>query len=272
MLLDAALENMSQGLCMYDAEGRVLMLNERYTKMTNFRGATLKGRSLLDLLKQRAASGDFDGDPDTYFTELTAKLRQGKSCSKIMEVHEGRTLRIVDHPMQDGGWVATIEDITDWREAQAKITHMARHDALTDLPNRILFREQLEQALHRTTRDEQVAVLCLDLDHFKDVTASLGHPVGDELLRAVALRLTECVRTGDTVARLGGDEFAIVQVGGLLQPPNAASLAARLVEALSRPYEIQNHQLVIGTSIVMFGAPNDGYDPDHLLTTADMEL
>ncbi len=116
-------------------------------------------------------------------------------------------------PTSDGGWVVTYEDVTERRQAEAKIIHMARHDALTNLPNRILFREQMEQALAASTRDETLAVLYLDLDRFKSVNDTLGHPVGDALLCAVTERLRMLVRGSDMVARLGGDEFAIVQVG-----------------------------------------------------------
>ncbi len=271
-LLDAALENMSQGLCMHDANGRVVLFNERYTNMTGLSAASLKGRSLLDLLKQRKASGEFDEDPETYFAHLIAKVRDGKSNSRIWEIPDGRTLRVVDHPMQGGGWVSTLEDITDWRDAQAQIAHMARHDALTDLPNRRLFREQLEHALHHITRNERVAVLCLDLDHFKDVNDALGHPIGDDLLKEVARRLSTCVRQSDTVARLGGDEFAIVQVGREPQLLEASSLASRIVEVVGVPYDIHEHQIIIGASIGISIAPDDGSDPDQLLQNADMAL
>jgi PAS domain S-box-containing protein len=142
VLLDTALENMSQGLCMYDADGRIVLFNERYRKMIGLPADSLKDRTLLDLLVQRKASGEFAGDPESYFAQLTAKVREGKSNSTILEVSAGRTLRVVDHPMQGGGWVTTLEDLTDWQEAQARIAHMARHDALTDLPNRRLFREK----------------------------------------------------------------------------------------------------------------------------------
>ncbi len=272
VLLDAALAHLSQGICMYDANGCVVLFNDRYLRMTKFSGASLKGRCLLDLLKQRFASGDFAEDPETYYTQLIAKLKEGKSISKIIEAAGGHTLRLIDHPMQGGGWVTTIEDITDWKEAQAQIAHMARHDALTNLPNRTLFHEELEQALTRITRNEQVAVLCIDLDHFKDVNDSLGHPVGDDLLKEVAHRLSDCVRKTDTVARLGGDEFAIVQAGGELQAAHASALASRLVEVMAVPYDIQGQQIIIGASVGVSVAPNDGTDPDQLLRNADMAL
>src|ERR1700740_3108456 len=157
-----------------------------------------------------------------------------------------------------GGWVATFEDITEWQRAQAQITHMARHDALTNLPNRTLFREQLEQALRLAQRGGKFAVLCLDLDHFKDINDSLGHTIGDALLMEVGRRLSSCVSEGDTVARLGGDEFVIVQLCGSDESSPAVSLASRIVEAISEPYHIGGHQLVIGVSVGISLAPDGG--------------
>ena len=174
--------------------------------------------------------------------------------------------------MPGGGWVATLEDITEWREAQEKLAYLAHHDALTGLRNRTKFREDLVDALHRAKRDGRIAVLCLDLDHFKEINDTLGHPIGDDLLKEVAARLNACIREGDTVARLGGDEFAIVQTGTDLKPSESSSLAERLVEILGASYTIQGHQLNIGVSIGIAVAPADGDDPDELLKNADMAL
>ena len=149
---------------------------------------------------------------------------------------------------------------------------MARHDALTNLPNRRLFHERLDAALSRLGRGDRVSVLCLDLDQFKPVNDTLGHPVGDELLKEIAARLQSCVREGDTVVRLGGDEFAIVQTGKGLLASDAAALAGRLLEVVSAPYFIQGHQIVIGTSIGISFAPDDGTNPDELLRSADLAL
>jgi PAS domain S-box-containing protein len=229
-LLDTALENMSQGLCMFEADGRIRLFNDRYTKMMGVPAESLKDMSLLDMIKRRKASGDFAGDPEELFRRVLAEVREGKSNTRVIEIGSGRSVRVTEQPMLGGGWVSTLEDIAKWREAQAQILHMARHDALTNLPNRTLFHERLEHALRRVTRNERVAVHCLDLDHFKDVNDSLGHPIGDGLLNEVAHRLRGCVRDGDTVARLGGDEFAIVQAGGELQASDVSSLASRLVE------------------------------------------
>jgi diguanylate cyclase (GGDEF)-like protein len=272
ILLDSALENMSQGLCMFDSEGRIAVFNDRYSKMFNLPPDSLKGLSLLDILKQRKTSGEFRGDPEEFFARITADARAGNSVSRILEIPDGRTLRAIDHPMHGGGWVATFEDITEWREVQAQITHMARHDALTNLPNRAGFHDKLEQALFQTAQLGRLMVLCIDLDHFTDVNDSLGHPIGDKLLKEVARRLTGCVNRGDTVARLGNDEFAIMQAGIDSQPSAASALATRLIESIGVPYEIHGNPIIIGACIGIAVAPDDGSHADQLLKNADLAL
>ncbi|NOJ41272.1 EAL domain-containing protein [Bradyrhizobium australiense] len=271
VLLDTALDNMSQGLCMFDADGRILLFNQRYAEMMGRTGMTLQGRLLLDVLRQQKALDRWDGDPDQFVASVIAAAKAGNSVTRTMS-RNGRSLRVVDHPMKGGGWVATYEDITEWQAAQEQISHMARHDALTNLPNRTLFREQLEKALRLAKRSDQLAVLCLDLDHFKDINDSLGHPVGDALLKEVSRRLGECITENDTVARLGGDEFVIVQFCNDCDPSAVALLASHVVEKVSAPYEIAGHQLVIGVSIGISLAPEDGKNPDELLKKADLAL
>jgi diguanylate cyclase (GGDEF)-like protein/PAS domain S-box-containing protein len=272
LLLDTALHNMSQGLCMFDADGRIVLFNAHFPEMLGLSVERLAGRSLLDIYRYRKALGNFAGDPEEFFASVIADARAGKSNTRIMEGPNSRFLRVVEQPTTEGGWVATVEDVTEIRKAEAQISYMARHDSLTDLPNRRLFLEQMEQSLRRVQRGEQLAVLCLDLDHFKIVNDSLGHPVGDQLLKAVARRLGECVRDTDTVARLGGDEFAIVQVGAHNQPNEATTLASRIVEVLRAPYYLNGHQVVIGVSVGLSVAPCDSSDPDQLMKNADMAL
>src|SRR6478752_7747757 len=173
--------------------------------------------------------------------------------------------------MSDGGWVATHDDITERQRAEQQIAHMARHDALTDLPNRMLFRERLVEALTGVSRGSKLAVLYLDLDRFKGVNDTLGHPMGDELLKLVAGRLRHCVRDTDTVARVGGDEFAIIQTG-IDKPLDTAMLARRIGEAVRQPYDLAGHAVVVDTSIGIAMAPSDGVEPDGLLKAADMAL
>ncbi|MGI9452087.1 MAG: putative bifunctional diguanylate cyclase/phosphodiesterase [Geminicoccaceae bacterium] len=156
--------------------------------------------------------------------------------------------------------------------ALKEVTYLASHDPLTNLPNRTLFRDRLQQALAQAERrGDRVAVICLDLDHFKDVNDTLGHGVGDELLKEVTKRVQALVRASDTLARLGGDEFAIIQVE-LGQPDGAANLAQRIIDALVQPFEIQGHELVIGSSVGIALYPEDQADPDHLLRNADLAL
>ncbi len=182
-------------------------------------------------------------------------------------------IAIASRPMEDG-WVATYEDVTERHRAAAQATFLARHDALTRLPNRVLFQERLEQAAASTHgnagRGPGFAVLCLDLDHFKSVNDTHGHPVGDKMLRAVAERMLACVAEGDTVARLGGDEFAIVQATSQ-EPADAAHLARRVVAEVSEPYDIDGHRLLIGASVgIAVGGRAD--DSETLLRNTDTAL
>ncbi len=168
--------------------------------------------------------------------------------------------------------LVAVVDVTERKHAEARIAYMAHHDALTDLPNRVLFHERLNELLGRVRRrGESLAVHCLDLDHFKGVNDTLGHPIGDELLKAVAQRLGKCLRDSDMVARLGGDEFAVVQFP-LAGPHEASTLATTLIEVVSKPYEVHGHEFVVGASIGIALAPGDGDAGDMLLRNADMAL
>jgi diguanylate cyclase (GGDEF)-like protein/PAS domain S-box-containing protein len=167
--------------------------------------------------------------------------------------------------------IGVMIDVTDRRAAEARIAHLAHHDSLTDLPNRSLFHIRLDEALARARRGEAFALFCLDLDHFKFVNDTLGHPVGDALLKAVTQRLQILVRPTDTVARLGGDEFAILQ-SDLEQAADATALAGRIIAAIAAPFDIEGHHIVIGISVGVSLAPADGMDADQLLRNADMAL
>jgi len=164
------------------------------------------------------------------------------------------------------------EDIADRKRAEAQIARLAHYDPLTELPNRVLFQKHLGEALSRRSRKgDHLAVHFIDLDRFKTVNDTLGHPLGDALLRIAAERLRGCVRDGDTVARLGGDEFAVVQTG-LTDLTGATRLAQRVVEAMAAPFDLQGHQVMIGASVGVSVAPSDGEDADELLKKADMAL
>jgi diguanylate cyclase (GGDEF)-like protein len=173
--------------------------------------------------------------------------------------------------MENGGWVATHEDITERKQFDQRIAHMAHHDALTDLPNRVLFREQLDSALEMLPPGEQLAVLYIDIDEFKNVNDSLGHPVGDELLKILAGRLRAVLKETDFVARLGGDEFAIIQTG-VERSADTANLVARIYQAIREPFECLGHLLSSDASIGIALAPQHGADLDQLLKNADLAM
>ena len=271
-LFNAALNNMSQGLCMFDLAERVVVCNDRYIEMYKLSRDIVKpGSTLSELLKHRTELGHFARDIDQYRTDLFAALHSGKTINRVVETGDGREISITSRPMQNGGWVATHEDITERRAAQAKISHMALHDALTNLPNRLYFREQLENRFGHPERDKKFAVLCFDLDRFKNVNDTLGHAYGDNLLRQVGERVRGCLREGDVLARLGGDEFAILQ-GNVNQVTEINALAARLNEVIAAPFDLDGHQAVIGVSIGVAVGPTDATQPGQLLTNADMAL
>jgi diguanylate cyclase (GGDEF)-like protein len=269
---DAAINHMSQGLVMFDAAARLVVCNRRYREMYDLSAEiTRVGTSLSALLTERAATGTFSGDTDEYIRYLLDSLQQGKNVTRVTELPDGRTVTVVNHPMPGGGWVATHEDITERRRAEQQIAHMARHDALTDLPNRVLLRERLSDALSNLHRGRMLAVHYLDLDHFKSVNDTLGHPVGDELLKAMAERLRNCISDWDTVARIGGDEFAIIQTD--IETPSEAAMLARLIcDVIKEPYDLNGHALIAETSIGIAIGPNDGIEANELLKNADMAL
>jgi diguanylate cyclase (GGDEF)-like protein len=269
---DAALNHMSQGLAMFDAQERLVVCNDRYVDMYKLpRDVVTPGCSLHEVLRWRRAHGGLDRDPEEVRSTLLAGLAKSSRSSFAFETADGRTVSITSRAMPDGGWVATHEDITERRRAEEEIAYLARHDALTGLPNRRLFNEQLAETLAHCKRGDSVAVLCLDVDRFKSVNDTLGHPIGDQLLKAVAERLRACVRESDLVARLGGDEFAIVQIGAT-QPTEATTLSTRLIDAISAPYDLDGHQAIVGMSVGIAVAPNDGSDAAQLLKNADMAL
>jgi diguanylate cyclase (GGDEF)-like protein len=202
---------------------------------------------------------------------LLEDLAQGKTSVNVTKSVDGRAFSIVHKPVAGGGWISTHEDITDRQRAEERIVHMARHDALTDLPNRTMLRERLDYELKRVKRGDCLAVLCLDLDHFKSVNDTLGHPIGDELLKVVAERLRRCVRESDTVARLGGDEFAIIMTN-MDDPSDAVVLAKRIRDSITKPYDLEEHQILADISIGISVAPEDAVEPDLLLKNADLAL
>ena len=270
---DAALSNMSQGLVLFDAADRLQVVNRRFVEMFHLPAERVRpGISFYELVEMSVAAGNHSGRTLVeVFAERQSAIARRKSGTHFLGLNAGRVVAISQEPLPDGGWVGTYEDITERRRSEAQIVFMARHDSLTGLPNRVLFRERVDQAVAQAGRGAGSAVLCLDLDRFKAVNDMLGHPVGDLLLRAVADRLLACVRETDVVARLGGDEFAIIQTN-LDRPEDARELAQRIVVTLAEPFEIEGHQILIGASVGIAICPVDGSHADRLMKNADTAL
>jgi diguanylate cyclase (GGDEF)-like protein/PAS domain S-box-containing protein len=397
--LDTALNNMTQGLVLYDASARIVICNQRYIDMYALSTEIVKpGCHFYDLIQHRKDTGSFDGSVAEFCSAIMLNVAQGKITHLTTET-AGRCYLIVSKPLAQGGWVATIEDITerrnleqerdrnyaflrqiidhipsqitvkdardrryllvnrvaethfgltcdaivgktaldifpkpaaeaiaaddekalhsadglfldehpresrslgprvvtstrigirdqagetryiinvvdditDRRRADEKIAHLAHYDALTDLPNRVLFREQIEGQLQRANRGEQFALLYIDIDEFKGINDSLGHHVGDELLKAVANRIRSCIRETDLAARLGGDEFAVIQTA-VGDASDVVEFVTRIHEAIRQPYQCLGHQLSTDASIGIALAPQDGTDLDQLIKNADLAM
>ena len=272
--LDAALNNMSQGLCMFDGSAQIVVCNEAYLRMYSLSPAVVKpGCTLRGLIEHRRDVGLLKGDIDQYVASILAIVAKGKIENHVRVTADGRSINIVHQPMAGGSWVVTHEDISERVRAEEKIAYMAHHDALTDLANRTQLVSRIDYELARTRRSvESFAVFMLDLDRFKEVNDSLGHPVGDLLLRQVAGRLRETARDSDTVARIGGDEFAILQTLAGQTTEEITTLAERLLSNLAEPFEVNGHHISVGASIGVAIAPHDGNEAGELLRNADLAL
>jgi diguanylate cyclase (GGDEF)-like protein/PAS domain S-box-containing protein len=271
--LDAALDNMSQGLCLFDRESRLQVVNRRFWEIFGLpREKLVPGMTFRDILELSVAAGNHPGKSVQQLIDDQRRFIGDQTTgTHFVELTGSRVVACTHRPTSEGGVVATYEDVTERRQAEARIAYMARHDALTGLPNRVLFGERVEQAIADMGRGNGFAVLSVDVDHFKQVNDTLGHPIGDELLRAVAERLQSCIREIDTVGRLGGDEFAVVQ-RNVRQPEDAALLARRIIEIAGAPYDINGHRVTIGISIGISLAPNDGSSCEKLLKNSDVAL
>ena len=270
---DTAINNMSQGLCFFDASHRLIVCNQRYVEMYGLAPDRVSpGTPLTDIVDMRFEAGSFPAMSREEYLHWRSKVAvSSEPTDSIVELRDGRTIKIRHRPMPDFGWVATHEDITEQRRSEVKIEYMAHHDSLTDLANRVLLNERLEHALGKIQGEDMVAVHHVDLDQFKAVNDTFGHPAGDKLLKTVADRLRGLVRGTDTIARMGGDEFVVVQTP-LADPAEATSLAQRIIKVMSEPYDLDDHQAVIGASVGIAVGPGDGLSPDSLLRNADLAL
>jgi diguanylate cyclase (GGDEF)-like protein len=271
-LLEAAMRYLPVGLSMFDRDQRLIMCNPAYRKLYGLsEDLTRAGAHYSDILATVSRTTATVGCAGQLIVNHRQKLDSGDSFSETMAFEDGRTIVKKVGPIAGGGWVDVQEDVTAQREQEGRIAHMARHDVLTGLPNRAHLLEVLDAALHDARADDGVAVLFLDLDRFKQVNDTLGHLMGDDLLKAVAGRLRDTVRHTDLVARIGGDEFVVVH-SSTDPVKESAELASRIIASLVAPFHISGRRVDIGASVGIAVAPRGGIDATALLSRADSAL
>ena len=271
---EIALDNMARGLSMFDADRRLLVCNRRYREIYALPDDLTKpGTSFEEILRHRIKIGTArrDDTEDTLLAGWPLLEPSDKATTLTHELADNRVISIAYQALNGGGWVAVHEDITEKRKSDTRVATIARQDALTELSNRRHFHEEIERALAEVASNGAFGVLWIDLDHFKEVNDTHGHPAGDALLQKVAERLKSAVRQNDFVARLGGDEFAIILYGSP-SPRACANLSGRLIRSLSQSFEIGGQIITIGASIGIVGAPEHGGEADILLKHADIAL
>ncbi|WP_424957515.1 EAL domain-containing protein [Hyphomicrobium sp. 1Nfss2.1] len=272
---EAALNHMGRGLSMFDGEQRLVVCNKAYADIYVLPASmTRAGTPLAEILcyhMQRKGKKLTKAAALEWVKEHVARLQHGSPREEIQNLPDGRVIRVTYRPLSDGGWVDMQEDITAQRQSDEKIEWLARHDTLTEIPNRFHFRERLEQQFETFDPRQGFALLWMDLDRFKEINDRLGHLVGDGLLKSVAARLKSSLRAGDVVGRLGGDEFAILQVG-VDREDLADNLARRLLQNIRGTHDVYGHCLQVDASIGVALAPHHGQDPEQLFACADMAL
>jgi diguanylate cyclase (GGDEF)-like protein len=270
--LKAALENMPQGICMVDERGHLTACNTHFLHMLQLPSdAFADGKSFIDVLKHSPVFADHIGcQTRLYATEYFEIVRSRNPANVQQLWFDDRVMSITHQPLATGGFIETVDDITELLKADARITHMAMHDALTDLPNRALLRQRIEEALPHED-PAGCALLYIDLDRFKNVNDTLGHAIGDALLQRVAARLTQQLPNGAMVARIGGDEFAVLMRDGI-ERDRVAMIAEQLICSVSVPYALAGHDIAIGTSVGIAIAPEDGGEWAALAKHADLAL
>jgi diguanylate cyclase (GGDEF)-like protein len=273
---NAVVESLSQGFLLYDAEDKLLMRNSHYLELyPSQKDVAVPGTLYADVVLGEFAS--LSGIPAEHLQhtpDFRARLDRHRESHNMFEqqLPDERWILVNEHRKDDGSTVVIYTDITELKQRESQIRHLAYHDALTGLPNRTMFQERIEKALETANaRGGSVTVMCIDLDCFKNVNDSLGHAGGDALLRCIAERLHACFRDTDTVARLGGDEFGVV-LSDLSRSETATMIAWRLLDVASQPFDYNGQEIVSGMSIGIATSLTDGIEADQLLKRADLAL
>ncbi|MCE3256225.1 MAG: diguanylate cyclase/phosphodiesterase [Nitrobacter vulgaris] len=269
---DTALNNMPHGLCMFGADGRLGVMNHRFSEMMHLADDFVhRGVGAADVIAACVVAGTMSSENGQAIISEIENSQAGAIVTTDVDMERGRALSWTFQPMAVGGTVVLVEDITERRKAEARINHLARFDPLTELPNRLSFRDEIERLLAISNSAPRLsALLFIDLDQFKQINDTLGHPCGDRLLCIVADRLRGMLRPEDFVARFGGDEFVVFQQN-IQSAEEAAALSRRIVERLTERYEIDRHLVEIGASIGI-AMTSPGITADNILKHADMAL
>jgi diguanylate cyclase (GGDEF)-like protein len=273
-LFDTALSKMAQGLCMYDQDQKLLVCNNRYVQMYGLSSDLAKaGTPFRKIVESRIEMGQFDGeDAAAYLDERLASVRESVRHTRLHELSDGRVIAITHEPMEGGGWVATHDDVTYLRHIEARLSHLARHDALTDLPNRTQLREHMDEVLRGDTLQRGfMIVLLFEIDRFNEINDTFGQSLADELLQEVAHRLRRRIESADMVARIGGDEFVVLQIADA-PAVTAEALAEQVKDVLGASFDIDGQTISLSVSIGVAVAPVDGEESDKLLKNAHFAL
>lgn len=263
--LDAALDCMSQGICLFDAEGNVIMRNDRFLSLYGLEKTSVPiGLSYAQLAEVCQSAG-------VSLQGVGQASRLAAACDVNQALSDGRYIKISQRLLADGGVICTYTDVTIDKRAEEELLHRTLHDVLTELPNRRMLCQRIDRALGSSRRGTGAAVMLLDVDHFKSINDTCGHAAGDELLKLVANRLRASVREMDTVARLGGDEFAVL-LADTSQPDEASIVAKRILASMQEPTIIDGRAIKAGLSIGIAIAPHDGATQDDILKAADRAL
>ena len=270
--VEVAVSNMKQALLLFDKSERLMVCNKRYIEMFGLSSDVVKpGCKLRDLIQHRMDTGSHLGDVDDYCDAVRQSLKKGERTETTVETPDKRWMQVIHQPLPEGGWVVTIEDITAQHLSEQRTEYLAKFDPLTGLPNRASFLRHLDLELKNCSSQRQLAVLFLDVDEFKTVNDTLGHHVGDQLLRSLAQKLQTALKENEFVARIGGDEFAVA-ASGVGGPETIQPLVDRIYDAMRQNHDCGAHQITSDSSIGIAFAPRDGADCDQILQNADLAM
>jgi diguanylate cyclase (GGDEF)-like protein/PAS domain S-box-containing protein len=272
--LDAAISAMSHGLAMFDGDEKIIVSNDRYATIYRLSADQIKpGMTFKEIIEQRVENGIFVGDSPEGYEDQMRKLKESKTGRpQTYVLNDGRHVEIRNHQMSNGGWLSIQEDVSDRFKAEKKIKYLADYDTLTDLPNRTQINETLENAIRQALETEtKMALLYIDLDGFKEVNDTLGHPIGDRVLIEVGSRLSELLSETIVAGRISGDEFVMI-VKEFNYQPFLERLADRICATLAAPIHVEHDVIVLSASIgISIGPPANG-EADTLTQFSDLAL